>query len=300
MSLLILIIALLCERAITRLLRLREPRWLDRYCDAVCRKLAAAPLSAQPALGACAILLPVLPVAFVAWRLGSWLQGLPQFALATLVLLFSFGPRDLKAEVDDYADALVGGARSRADQRAKEILESDAAGRSEGLREAVEEAIFVQANNRVFGVMFWFLLLGPAGAWMFRVSDMLRRRAAFESQRSSLSDSALPAAVLAQLHGLLAWLPARLAAISYAIGGSFEDAIGNWKGAADRTGMGLLDRSEQLLARVGRAALQPSLVGIVPTQLELATVRGAWRIVQRAIWVWLVVIAVLVLIGRLS
>jgi membrane protein required for beta-lactamase induction len=300
MSLLILIIALLCERTLTQLLRLREPRWLDRYCDAVCRGLAAAPVSAQPVLAACATLLPVLPVALVVWRLGSWLQGLPQFAVATFVLLCSFGPRDLKAEVDDYVDALVNGPQSRADQRAKEILESDAAGRSGGVRQAVEEAIFVQANNRVFGVMFWFLLLGPAGAWMFRVSDMLRRRAAFESLRATQSDAAMPAAVLAQLHGLLAWLPARLAAISYAIGGSFEDAIGNWKDAADRTGTALLERSEQLLARVGSAALQPSLAAVMPAELELATVRGAWRIVGRAIWVWLAVVAVLVLIGRLS
>ena len=27
----------------------------------------------------------------------------------------------------------------------------------------IERAIYVQANNRIFGVVFWFLLLGPAG-----------------------------------------------------------------------------------------------------------------------------------------
>ncbi|MCK7577436.1 MAG: hypothetical protein MZV65_17595 [Chromatiales bacterium] len=50
------------------------------------------------------------------WRpwtraLGSHLLGLPQLAFAVLVLLVSFGPRDLRDEVDDYVAALERGDR---------------------------------------------------------------------------------------------------------------------------------------------------------------------------------------------
>ena len=38
----------------------------------------------------------------------------------------------------------------------------------------MERAIYVQANNRIFGVVFWFLVLGPTGAWAFRVLDLLQ------------------------------------------------------------------------------------------------------------------------------
>jgi membrane protein required for beta-lactamase induction len=99
------------------------------------------------------------------------------------------------------------------------------------------------------------------------------------------------------VHGVLAWVPARLAALSYALAGSFEDAVGNWRVAVDGAGSDLLERSEDLLAHVGRGSLQPSIAAVPAAELDLATARGAWRIVVRALWIWLAVVAVLVLAG---
>ncbi|NJD32022.1 MAG: regulatory signaling modulator protein AmpE [Gammaproteobacteria bacterium] len=299
MSLIALLLALVIERGLTEALGLREPRWLDRYCDWAGRKAGVRSGGSGVLAAAIAVLLPVMPVALVSALLGSHLLGLLQLAFAIIVLLLSFGPRDLRNEVDDYVDALERGDRDAAMQRAKELLESDAAGRGAGLREAVEEAIFVQANNRVFGVIFWFLLLGPAGAWLYRVSDLMRRRAAFEAGRQgSVPGPDSFAGALAYVHGLLAWIPARLAAGSYALAGSFEDAVGNWRVAVDRVGESLLDRSEDLLARVGKGSLQPSLAGVGEEELGAAAAQGALRIVTRSVWIWLAVVAVLVLVGN--
>ena len=300
MSLIALLFAFVLERGLSMALRLREPRWLDRYCDWAERSVGARRGSPLVLAAASAILLPVMPVALASVLLGSHLLGLLQLAFAVLVLLLSFGPRDLRDEVGDYLSALERGDRDEADRRAKELLESDAAGRISGQREAAEEAIFVQANNRVFGVIFWFLLLGPAGAWAFRVSDLMRRRAAFEAGRRAIPMAGESfSGALRFLHGLLAWIPARLAAGSYALAGSFEDAVGNWRSAVERVGpaSGVLDRAEDLLAHVGRGSLQPSLAAIPPEQLDLATARGAWRIVQRALWIWIAGIALLVITG---
>ena len=299
MSLLALLLALIVERGLTHLFHLREPRWLDRYFDWAARVLGRSSGEVRMAAAVLVIVVPVLPVALVDGALGGHLLGLPQLTFAALVLLLSFGPRDLNDEVDDYVAALERGDRDEAGRRAKELLEADAAGRGSGLREAVEEAIFVQANNRIFGVIFWFMLLGPAGAWLFRVSDLMRRRAAFEAARSGTEVQSSGGA-LAMLHGLLAWLPARLAAGTYALAGSFEDAVGNWRIAVDQAAESLLDRSEGLLARVGKASLQPSLAGLPPEGLDAATARGAWRIVSRSTWIWLAVIAALVLVGSVA
>jgi membrane protein required for beta-lactamase induction len=299
MSLVALLLALLLERGLTVALRLREPRWLDHYCDWAGRRLAALRGGSWVLAAVVAVLLPVLPVALVSAVLGSHLLGVPQLAFAVIVLLLSFGPRDLLDEVDDYVSALARGDRDEAMQRAKELLESDAAGRGTGLREAVEEAIFVQAVNRVFGVVFWFLVLGAAGAWAFRMSDLMRRRAAFEAGRQGAAPTRDSfAGALAFVHGLLAWIPARLAAGSYALAGSFEDAVGNWRAAVSRVGEGLLDRSEDLLARVGKGSLQPSLADIREEDLGVAAAQGALRIVSRSLWIWLAAVAVLVLVGR--
>jgi len=297
MTLLALLFALVCERGLTHLLHLREWRWLDPYFDYADRWLGGRRGIVPAAAAVALIALPVLPVAlFSAW-LGPRLLHLPQFALAVFVLLFALGPRDLKDEVDDYIGALERHDRDEALRRGKELLESSPTHHGLGAREAIEEAIFVQATNRIFGVVFWFVVLGAAGAWAYRISDTLRRRAAFEAARQGVPRMAGDlGSQLHAIHGLLSWIPARLAAFAYALAGSFEDAVGNWRVAVDRAS-GILDRTEDVLARVGVASLQASLAGIAPERIDVATARGAWRIVFRALLIWLAVIAVCVLAG---
>lgn len=296
MSLLALLFALACERGLTHLLHLREWRWLDPFFDRADRALGGR-RGVIPAIAALLlIVLPVLPVALFSEWLGPRLLHLPQFALAVLVLLFALGPRDLKDEVDDYVGALERHDRDEALRRGKELLESSPTQRGVGARAAIEEAIFVQANNRIFGVVFWFVVFGAAGAWAYRVSDMLRRRAAFEAARQGVPRMTGDlGSQLHALHGLLSWVPARLTAFAYALAGSFEDAVGNWRVAVDRASSGILDKAEDILARVGAASLQPSLVGVAPERIDVATARGAWRIVFRALLIWIAVIAIGVL-----
>jgi membrane protein required for beta-lactamase induction len=48
---------------------------------------------------------------------------------------------------------------------------------------------------------------------------------------------------------------------------------------------------------VGKGSLQPSLASVAPEHVDVATVRGAWRIVRRALWIWVAAIALLVITG---
>src|SRR5690606_24093621 len=147
--------------------------------------------------------------------------------------------------------------------------------------------------NRIFGVAFWFVVLGPVGAWLFRVSDLLRRRAAFESARGyGAAKAGLPAAET--LPGALAWLPARLAALGHALAGSFDDAANAWRSCTASPGRPFHVHTERLSAVVGKAAMTGFLEQPANSS---AAARNALRLVMRTLFIWITVIALMTIFG---
>jgi AmpE protein len=300
MTLLALLLGLLLERLLTHTLHLREPRWFDGYLDWALARFRSVRGAGALVLTIMLVLLPALPVALIAWLFRDLLLGIVYVGFAALVLVFSLGPRDLKDEVDDYTEALKAGDRDAAARVAREIMEHDAAQRTGTAPDTLEDALFVQTNNRVFGVAFWFMLLGPAGAWLFRVSDLMRRRAVFEYRGRADNSELVPVFVeaLQTVHGVLAWAPARLLALGYALAGSFEQALDEWRRSVQAAGARFFDTNDHLLAGVGRGALN---VDLEPTEFAalpgLGRVQACMRLITRALLIWLVFLATLVLIG---
>jgi AmpE protein len=299
MTLLALLLGLLLERTATRLLDLREPRWFDGYLDWALTRFRDLHGGSAFLITILLVLLPVLPVALVAWAFREVPTGILFVCFGAFVLVFSLGPRDLKTEVDEYLRAIESGDRDAAARVAREITEHDAAQRTADTSSTLEEAIFVQANNRAFGVLFWFMALGPAGAWLFRVSDLMRRRAVFEYRGRAEASSELPEFVhaLQIIHGILAWGPARLLALGYALVGSFQRAMGAWRDLMQRAGTPFFDVNDELLGGVGRAAVDDEPLEDLQTLPDAADVRACMRLVNRALLLWLVFVATLVLIG---
>ncbi len=103
----------------------------------------------------------------------------------------------------------------------------DGASANEIARLAIEEALVV-AHRRLFGVMFWFVLLpGPSGAVMYRLAGLLAEewggRAVCAPGRGRFARRAREA---------IEWLPVRITAIVFSIMGNFEDAIYCWRSQA--------------------------------------------------------------------
>lgn len=306
MNLIALLIGLLVERLATQLFHLRRLRWLDRIIDAGFRqaqRLANWPPLVPVILLAFLLVLPVFVITFVLganFILGEALAGFPYMLLAIVVLFFSFGPQDIGEDVDEYCQAVEDGDVERIGQTARALIESDVPEDDLERIHRVEEAVCVQANNRLFAVIFWFILLGPLGAWIYRVTDLIRRRAAFTAARDEESDG--PAARLrtasVTLHGWLAWVPARLTAIGYAAAGHFDAAIGAWRAPTELQDASLSEHNEHLLARVGVSAL--ALQDSDAEDLTQRGIRGASaakRLVARLLLIWAVIIAAMTLYG---
>ena len=305
MNLIALLLALVVERMATKYFHLRRLRWLDRLIDAGFHR--AQQLANWPPLLPIVLLalLLVLPVAATALMLGDTLSGLPYMAFAIVVLFFSFGPKDIGEDVDEYCRALEDGDQDRIEQTARAIVEAEVPAEEMQRMHKVEEAVCVQANNRLFAVIFWFVVMGPfgpLGAWAYRVTDLVRRRAVFSASRQPEAGNDSPAAMIRDaailLHGWLAWVPARLTALGYAAAGHFDAAIGAWRTPQEHTESSLPDYNEYLLARVGVAAL--ALADDDEETLEQRGVRGATaanRLVFRLLLIWAVVIGAMTLYG---
>lgn len=303
MNLIALLLGLVVERLATKLFRVRRLRWLDRLIDAGFRQ--AQRLPTWPALIPVILLalLLVMPIAVISLVLGDKLAGLPYVAFAIVVLFFSFGPKDIGEDVDEYCRALEDGDEEKILQTAKAIIESDVPEDDLERIHKVEESVCVQANNRLFAVIFWFIVLGPLGplgAWAYRVTDLIRRRAVFTASRDDQTDSTMAlvrdAAVL--LHGWLAWIPARLTAIGYAAAGHFDAALGAWRAPTEQQDASLPQYNENLLARVGISAL--ALNDDAEEDLLKRGVRGATaanRLVFRLLLIWAVIISAMTLYG---
>ena len=302
MNLIALLIGLGIERLATQLFHLRRLRWLDRLIDAGFRE--AARLSGWPAILPVLLLavLFVLPVFAVTLAMSNVLFGGPYLLLAIVVLFFSLGPKDIGEDVSEYCEALEQDDDERVQQTAKAIIEGDVPAESLERMHCVESAVCVQANNRLFAVIFWFVLLGPLGAWTYRVTDLIRRRAVFNATRDEAGDERLARLKDASvtLHGWLAWIPARLTAIGYAIAGHCDAALAAWREVPEPPPETTSTASENLLARVGVGAL--ALDDKDDESLTARGVRGATAangLVFRLLIIWAVVISAMTLYGVL-
>lgn len=287
MNLIALILAFALERLLTRLLHLRELNWLEDWFGRGARWIRGAPGLAGIWIALVVMLLPVVPVAWVAWTFRDALAGVAYIVFAAAVLFFSLGPYDLLAQLKDWLDARERGDEQSAEEIAAVIRRSDRRPGPEPTVWALETAIFVQANHRIFGVVFWFLLLGPAGAWAYRVSDLFRRH-----MRATGNDGQATQLV-ETLFGLMAWVPARLLALSYAIAGSFDDAFEDWRDYYQRTSAGFFSVSENILAAAGIGAIRRRC----PEGEPISAVRAAYQLLRRTVYIWFTVIAVLTLVG---
>ncbi len=300
MHLLALLIGLVIERLATQLFHLRRLRWLERLIDkglAQTQRFASWP-PLIPVIGL-AILL-VLPVIAVTLYLGDALFGFPYLVLCVIVLFFSLGPNDIGEDIDRYCKALEEGDDEEIRQAAKSLVEGDVPADEYERCTSVETAVVVQANNRLFAVIFWFVLLGPLGAWGYRVTDLIRRRAVFNAARSEEGD-AIPRDTAIQLHGWLAWIPARLTAVGYATAGHFDAALSAWRSMETNPDATSSEASERLLAEVGRGALDlDEHTERSMTERGIYGATAANRLVFRLLMIWAFIIAAMTLYGWTS
>ncbi|MEO5574179.1 MAG: regulatory signaling modulator protein AmpE [Gammaproteobacteria bacterium] len=248
------------------------------------------------------IALPLIGVGLIYFVLDKLDGGyeLLGFIFALAVLIFCLGPRNLDEQVQAYIAAREADDTEAVQRTATGILHEDIPGAAFQLSRAVIESILVQANERVLAVWFWFAVLGPVGALLYRLSSVLKTNTIGERATSDFAQAAT------RLHAILDWLPARLVGLGYAISGSFVDAIANWRSCASKwegnwqeSSIGVL-----LASGIGALKLDADYSRGALTELDLpsevAHIKSTQALVWRTLVAWIVIIALMTLAGWAS
>jgi membrane protein required for beta-lactamase induction len=282
MALICIVIALVLERAADTLGDLRNFQWFERYSQWMINHLPG--LTNQGASLIVILLLPVIiVVAILQNSLDDAFFDLFSLLFALAVFIYSLGPGDLNRQVDNYLGARETGNDDDARQYATDIIGQPAPESPDQQTAEVMHAILYQANDRLFCVIFWFLLLGPLGAIVYRLTAHTMHTA----YNNPLGDAAK------KLQAIMAWAPVHLVAMGYALTGNYEGAS---RGFRDKLKMeDLSECNYNTLVTSGLGALKDCEPGE-----ETACIRATRALVLRTLVVWVAVIALLTLIGWMS
>jgi adenosylcobinamide-phosphate synthase len=257
----------------------------------------------EHAHGAIAWCLGVLPIVFAVWLVHLWLAELGfllELIWGVAVLYLTMGLKYFSSVAEEIAAKLSGGQLEEARQDLQQWRGGDASAfDAREISSLTIEQLVVHSHRQTFGVLFWFVLLGPAGAVLFRLASIL----ALRWRESSTEFSAVARKVFHALN----WVPQRLTALTYAVAGNFEDAMYCWRSQASNWA----DGEEGIVLAAGAGAMgvrlgQPLNVGgqwMERPEIGLGDepdadhIESANSMIWRGLVVWLVIALLLMVAG---
>lgn len=185
---------------------------------------------------------PLLVIASMVYCMGGyWLHGWFKLIIGAIILLYCLGPEDVFQH-----------------------------------RDAVVQNFFSQMNQRLFAVLFWFVLLGPVAAVLYRAVALLKQA----SLQTNYANLAKPTDTLLSIFD---WIPVRFFSLLFALVGNFVKAFGYW---IDTLFVGW-SKNHELIENCGRLAQGLE----IDTQLTAETKSAVEGLIDRVLIVFIVAVA---------
>ena len=289
MTLISIIIGLALEYFLGPLDRLRKLSWFDRYSNWLERQCSHLSFWDGAAGVVITLGLPLL-AAILCGHFLNELSPIFGFVFATFVFIYSLGP-ELNSALYNYLDALEADDEANIQDTEQELLRGRASGENTE-EERLIQAILVRAHEGLFGIIFWFIVLGFTGALFYCLTVRVHRK--------YVDIHGGYAAAAKQLHNILIWPSARLMALGFALSGSLVDALEGWRNGSDE------DRSsEKFIGQTGLGALQ-----YVPYEADnefdderaqrIDWIQQTQALINRTLIVWMTALAILTIGNWLS
>lgn len=255
--------------------------------------------------GVLAWTLAVLPAALAVGIVYYFLRA----GSAPLALLFNVGVLYITLGIKHFGDTashIAQALRSGELDDARKSLVQWHGGTADGLdsnaiARLTIEHLFSCAHRQFFGVFVWFVILGPAGAVIYRLAHILYQKWGVLDPHEFGRFGMFTATVFEWLD----WIPVRLLGLSFAVVGNFEDAIHCWReqaanwtnrvqGIVLAAGAGALGvRLGDPLEYEGRVEVRPELG--LGDEADGDHVESAVGLIWRTVALWLATLLLLTL-----
>jgi AmpE protein len=276
MLFIVILLGLLLERTFNVSQHLYKLSLFDQYQ----RKLHT--LSGEN--GVIGLVLVVLPAVLLVWGVtlvfSPLFYHLAGFIIALIVFVLCLGAGNLRQQVDDCIRLVEQDKEEEAQAFVKEHFTCFPS--AQGTAKQLVSVVFKESHERIFGLLFWFVLLGPVGAVLYRMMQKLSVYYHLQHEDKSIYQLA------AWCTCVLDWIPVRLMALSFSLIGHFTAVFPVWLKSIGVK----LSREYEFLVACGNAAL--SLTNDPAAIVAQSQLDAAFSLVNRALLIWLVVIALLI------
>ncbi|RDH45401.1 regulatory signaling modulator protein AmpE [Zooshikella ganghwensis] len=208
--------------------------------------------------------IPLLGLAALTWLLEGFLWNAPLVLLNVLVLLYSFGRHGFVKRLDRVLAIMRTANPETLFIRTEQIFPEFAQQKVTGIENQyilLRRQLFYDALQQLITVVFWFVLLGPWAALLYRLNAL------YIDYMEKHSPALVRASIAWDCLYLLEWLPARLLAASFTLSGNFAGAYHElrhiWANWTEKPG--------EFVARCGLQALS------LPLNLEEFVKLNHWR-----------------------
>ncbi|MBD3652568.1 regulatory signaling modulator protein AmpE [Kangiella sp.] len=226
------------------------------------------------------ILLPVMLffLLFEAFEDG-FISSLIALALAVVILVHCLGPESPRKSLRKYFSDIANEDEQGAYEHAVSFAGKEADDWAQTQR-MVSEAIFTETQRRYAAVVIWFVLLGPAGALLYRLLDWYLAN----NPEGTLS---------APLKSIMDWIAGRISALAYLLAGDMASGVAKIKKQFFDLNVGGLE----LIEATGVAAIGPVLDCDTEQKQKVAENLCALKLTERTGVILFAFVAVMSLVG---
>ena len=287
MTLITVLIAFALEYFLGTFDRFRKFDWFDYYLNWIERSLGRYS-QWEGVLGVLITLaVPVMILLAISYALSAIFIGLV-FLLSIFVLIYCLG-LDINNLLSNYIQSIKGKMDEDiavVENQIKLDLDLNEYNETKAI-----SSILLRSHNHIFGVLFWFIILGISGALLYCLTVRLMNRV--DGGHGGYADA------VRDLHNILMWPSARLLAIGFALSGSLVDTIDAWRSVDGHT----LMCSNDIVIKTGLGALQYHEADSEDDNSHeryIGWIQETQAMINRSLIIWLTVLGILTIGGVLS